>query len=257
VGERPYDTLAEVYDWLVPDALLAPEGAAAAFAGVVDELPDGARVLDCAAGTGQLAVGLAQRGFAVTATDASAAMVERTRSLAALHGTAVRALRCTWEELDAQGWDGAFDAVLCVGNSLTHAQGRARRRAALAAMAGTLRTGGLLAVTSRNWELLREERPGVEVADRLTERGGRSGLVIRAWTIPDDWDAPHRLDVAVALPGADGAVQTHREALDFWPFTHDELTADLRAAGLEPASSTCAPGVERYLVTALKQQATP
>jgi SAM-dependent methyltransferase len=257
VDDRPYDTLAAVYDWLVPDALLTPEGAAAAFAGVVDELPDGAHVLDCAAGTGQLSVGLALRGLAVTATDASAAMVERTRSLAALHGTPVHALRCAWEELDAQGWDGSFDAVFCIGNSLTHAPGRARRRAALGAMAGTLRAGGLLAVTSRNWELLREQRPGLQVADRLTERGGRSGLVIRAWTIPDDWDAPHRLDVAVALSGADGAVHTHGETLGFWPFTHEELAADLRAARLEPASSTYAPDAERYLVTAVRRQATP
>ena len=66
-----YDTLAGVYDWLVPDALLAPAGAADAFAALTAGLPPGAAVLDCAAGTGQLAVGLALRGFAVTATDAS------------------------------------------------------------------------------------------------------------------------------------------------------------------------------------------
>jgi hypothetical protein len=56
-----YDTLAEVYDWLVPETLLEPEASAAAFETVIDRLPDGARVLDCAAGTGTLAVGLALR----------------------------------------------------------------------------------------------------------------------------------------------------------------------------------------------------
>ena len=257
MGERPYDTLSEVYDWLVPDALVAPVDAATAFASVADQLPSGARVLDCAAGTGQLAVGLALRGFAVTATDASAGMVDRTRALAAEHGATVQAQRCAWEELGGQGWDGAFDGVLCIGNSLTHAPGRARRRAALAAMAGVLRAGGLLAVTSRNWELLRAVRPGLQVADRLTERGGRSGLVIRAWTFAEDWDAPHRLDIAVALLGTDGAVETYGEALAFWPFTHEELAADLRGAGLEPASSSYTPDVEQYLVTAVRRQATP
>ena len=245
-----YDTLATVYDWILPDALLSPEGAAAAFASVADELPPGARVLDCAAGTGQLAVGLALRGFAVTATDASAGMIERTRALAAEHGAAVRALRCAWEELGGQGWEDDFHAVLCVGNSLTHAPGRAGRRAALAAMAGVLRPSGLLAVTSRNWELVRAARRGLDVADRLRERDGRSGLVIRAWTFPDEWESPHWLDVAVALPGPDGAVETRGEALAFWPFTHEELDADLRHAGLEPAASTYAPDAERYLVTA-------
>jgi hypothetical protein len=140
--------------------------------------------------------------------------------------------------------------VFCVGNSLTHAAGRERRRAALAAMAGVLRAGGLLAVTSRNWALLRADRPGLEVAERLIERQGRSGLVIRSWTFPEDWESPHRLDVAVALPSADGTVHSRGETLAFWPFTHEDLAADLRAAGLEPASSTYAPDADRYLVTA-------
>jgi SAM-dependent methyltransferase len=141
----------------------------------------------------------------------------------------------------AQGWDGAFDAVTCVGNSLAHAQ---ERRAALTAMAGLLRPGGLLAVTSRNWERLLAESPGLDIVDRLVERGGRVGLVIRAWTLP------HRLDVAVAVLGAAGDVETHAETLAFCPFTHEELDADLRGAGLEPQSSTYAPDVDRYLVTA-------
>jgi hypothetical protein len=51
-----------VYDWLVPDALLTPDGSLAAFSELVDGLEPGGRVLDCAAGTGQLAVGLALAG---------------------------------------------------------------------------------------------------------------------------------------------------------------------------------------------------
>jgi SAM-dependent methyltransferase len=190
---RQYDSLASVYAWLVPDALLEPEGAAAAFAGVTDGLAPGARVLDCACGTGQLAVGLALQGFAVTATDAS-------------------------------------DATL-------------------AAMAGVLAAGGRLALTSRNWELVRAGGSRLEVADRLVRRGDVDGLVIHAWTIADAWDAPHRLDVAVAFPDPGGRVDNVAEALTFWPFTHEELDADLRAAGLTVAASTYAPDAERYLVT--------
>src|SRR3954447_16420469 len=179
-GDRPYDELASVYDWLVPDDLLAPAGSAAAFSMVADELRPGARVLDCAAGTGQLAVGLALRGFDVTATDASGGMVERTRALAGAHGVGLRTARCAWEELGAQGWTASFDAVFCVGNSLTHAAGRTARRAALAAMAAVLRDDGLLALTSRNWERLRAARPRLEVGERLVERGGRRAVVMRA-----------------------------------------------------------------------------
>jgi SAM-dependent methyltransferase len=229
-----YDTLAGAYDWLVPEVLLTPEGSAAVFAMVTDELPAGARVLDCACGTGTLAVGLAQLGFEVSASDASAAMVARTRSLAVERGVRVEVAERSWEALEG----GPFDAVLCVGNSLTHAPGREGRRAALTAMRRVLRDGGLHAVTSRTWE-----RPQ-ELGDEIVERGGRRARIRRAWHPPERDGGPHRLDIEVTVDET-----TFEERLDYWPFTHAELDADLRAAGLEPVSSTWDPDVARYLVT--------
>jgi SAM-dependent methyltransferase len=242
-----YDALADVYDWLVPEALLTPQGSAAAFAAVTDGLAPGARVLDCACGTGTLAVGLALAGFDVVATDASGAMVQRTRRLAAEHGAQLAAATRTWEE---GGWDGPFDAVLCVGNALVHAPGGEARRAALRTMTGVLGPGGLLAVTSRNWERVRSRGSALDVGERLVSRGGRAGLTIHAWTIADRWEERHELHVAVALVAEDGTVTTHAERLELWPFRHEELEADLRAAGLRVATSTYAPDADRYLVTA-------
>ena len=233
-----YDTLADVYDFLVPDALLTPAGAAAAFA----EYVSGDAVLDCACGTGQLAVGLALAGRRVAASDASEAMVSRTRALAAAHGVELRAQVRTWEALEPAG----FDTVLCVGNSLAHAQDRVR---ALRGMARALRPGGSLVITSRNWERVRANGSGLEVAGGLVEREGRQGLVIRAWEIRDAWEEPHRLDTAVALIG-DGDVRTVSERLTFWPFTHERLGEDLRTAGLTRQLSSYEPGVDRYVVVA-------
>ena len=214
-----YAALAEVYDFLVPEALLSPEGSAAAFEVVLAELEPGARVLDCACGTGTLAAGIALRGFDVRASDASPEMVARTRA----RGVAAEVRR--WEQLEG----GPFDAVLCVGNSLTHAQDRP---AALAGMRRVARDGALLAVTSRNWE--RPQPAGEEVV----ERDGRRATIRRSWV-------PGALVVEVDLDGT-----LYREQLAYWPFTHDELDADLRAAGWAPATSTWSPDVDRYLVTA-------
>ncbi len=238
-----YGTLAAVYDWLVPDALLTPEGSAEAFAPLLEP---GSRVLDCAAGTGSLAVGLALAGFDVAASDVSGEMIERTRALAAARGARVRTEARAWADLRG----GPYDAVLCVGNSLVHAEGRRGRRVALEAMARVLRPGGLLVLTSRNWELLRARQPRLEVGERLIERNGVLGLVTRAWTIPERWTEEHAMDTAVSLIDGAGQVTTHAERLSLWPFTHEGLDADLRAAGLLPAESSYAEDAERYLVTA-------
>jgi SAM-dependent methyltransferase len=244
-----YNTLASVYDWIVPAELVTPEGSAAAFLPYLEELAPGARVLDCAAGTGPLAVGLALRGFDVVATDASRGMVERTQALAERHGVALDARECRWDELEAQGF-APFDAVICVGNSLAHAAGRDARRAALAAMAAVLRPGGLLVLTSRNFDLMRATDPGLQVFDEVIERDGRRGVVVYSWWLAEDWEAEHAFDVAVALVGDDGRVTTMGERLRFWPYSYDTLRDDLAAAGLAPERSTFDAEVDRYLLTA-------
>jgi hypothetical protein len=76
-------------------------------------------------------------------------------------------------------------------------------------------------------------------------RGGRRATVRRVWLPPAHSGGASSLDLAVTLD--DGAV--HWERLPYWPFTYGELDEDLRAAGFEPASSTWAADVDRYLVT--------
>ncbi len=250
MDEPQYDALAGVYEWVHPEELLTPEGSFAAFAGHVADLPDGAPVLDCSAGTGILAVGLALHGFAVTASDASETMLERARLLAAEHGADLEIVRCAWEELGRQGWESRFAAVFCVGNSLGHAPGRDARRSALGEMADVLAPGGLLTVTSRNWEKQRDLGSGLRVGDRVVERRGQAGLVVQAWTVPDGWDEPHYQDVAVALLAADGTVTSHGERLTLWPYRHAELIDDLQAVGLDAELSTYDAAVGRYLMTA-------
>jgi SAM-dependent methyltransferase len=244
-----YNTLASVYDWIVPETMVSPEGNAAVFLPHLEGVAPGARVLDCAAGPGVLAVGLAQHGFDVTATDASAGMVARARALADRHGVDMSVRECLWEDLGAQGF-APFDVVLCVGNSLAHAPGRAARQAALRAMAGVMRPGGLLVLTSRNFEQIRAEPYRLKAFDHIVVRDGRPGLVIYSWWVAEDWDDMHEFDVAVALIGEDGAVTTPGERLQFWPFRHETLDEDLRAAGLDPDTTTYEPDAPNYLVTA-------
>src|SRR3954452_4028872 len=118
----------------MPEQKLTPAGSVAPFNDLVEQLPPKARVLDCACGTGQLAVGLALLGLDVVATDASAGMVRRTQALADLMGVTLQVSQAPWDGLLDHLSDSAFDVVFCVGNSLVHADGATGRLAALSAM---------------------------------------------------------------------------------------------------------------------------
>ncbi len=213
-----YHSLADVYEFFTPEALLTPAGNVDAFEPWLP--PDGRRVLDCACGIGLLAAGLMERGFFAHASDASPEMVRRTRA------RGVPADVCRWEDLPATR---NFDVVFCIGNSLPHARDRV---ASLRGMAGALRGGGTLVLTSRNWE-----REQLDESYEV-EREGRRARVSYTW----DGDA---VDITVIVGD-----RTIAERLEFFPFAHAELLADLREVGLEPVESTFAPDVDRYLVTA-------
>lgn len=245
-----YKALAYVYEWLKPDDILSPAGSAATFAELVAPLEAGAHVLDCSCGTGQLAVGLAGLGLRVTATDASATMVRRTAELAAEHDLALEALQVPWSEL-AERLDGTtFDLVLCVGNSLGHAEGASARSEALAAMARLLSPEGRLVLHQRNWEQVRAAGSRIDVRDRLIRRHDSDALVIYYWEIQDHWEQEHHLEIAVSQIAPDGAVTTTSERLSFWPYRYDELVAELHSLGLRLSVTTFDPEADGYVIVA-------
>lgn len=247
-----YEALAEVYEWLISDAKLAPADFAASFDDVLGFLPPNAHVLDCSCGTGQLAVGLAGRGMQVVATDASAAMVRRTAELSEELGASVRTMRADWQELPDHFDDDTFDMVFCVGNSLHHAVGARGRVAALESMSRVLRRGGRLVLTSRTWELVRSRGSRLDVGDRLVRRNGRDAVVVYRWEIPPLWEDEHHIEIAVAQVDAAGSVLVRSELLSCWPYRYDELEVELHRVGLRTEVSTFDLEAENYLVVAIK-----
>lgn len=247
-----YNALAEVYEWLISDAKLAPAEFAASFDDVLGLLPSNARVLDCSCGTGQLAVGLAGRGMQVVATDASEAMVRRTAELSEKFRAPVRTVRADWQELPDHLDDGTFDMVFCVGNSLHHAVGARGRVAALESMSRLLRRGGRLIITSRNWELVRARGSRLDISDRLVRRNGRDAVVVYRWEIPPRWEDEHHIEIAIAQVDKAGSVLARSELLSSWPYRHGELEAELRRVGLQTEMTTFNPEAENYMVVANK-----
>ncbi len=246
-----YGALSSVYEWLIGDDKSTPAQAAAVYySDVVGSLPESGRVLDCACGTGQLAVGLAGLGLDVVASDASDGMVRRTEELASEHDVSLRTLRASWDELPDHLPDAGFDLVFCVGNSLGHAEGAAGRLIALEAMSRLLNPGGRLLLTSRNWELVRSAGSRVDVRDRLIRRNERDAVVSYYWQIEPSWEQEHFLEIVVAQIESDGAVHACSERLSIWPYRYEDLVAQLRSVGLTVRSTTFDPESDGYLLVA-------
>jgi hypothetical protein len=115
-------------------------------------------------------------------------------------------------------------------------------------MAGVLRPRGLHVLTSRNWELVRDERCGLRTGEQLVERDGRRALVVYGCSLADSWEDQHHLDIAVAISSQRARLSSHVERLASWPLRHEDRHADIRAAGLVTTLSTHEP-VDRWLVT--------
>ncbi len=140
--------LASYYSWSVGGAPAAIARAEAELTALGVELSYGARVLDLGAGFGAHAIALARRGARVTAVDTSSDLLEELHELAeGLEVTTVAADIVAWIE---EATD-SFDAVLCMGDTLTHLASSEHARRLLEAAAARLAPRGTLLVTLRDY----------------------------------------------------------------------------------------------------------
>lgn len=125
------------------------------------------RVFDTACGTGWHAIELSRRGYLTAGADISPQMVEKARANAIQAGVRVAFYRAGFGELaqtvvrtPAEGGSGAFDALLCLGNSLPHLLSNEALEHALSDFSACLEKGGLLLIQNRNFDalLLKQDR---------------------------------------------------------------------------------------------------
>jgi demethylmenaquinone methyltransferase / 2-methoxy-6-polyprenyl-1,4-benzoquinol methylase len=150
---RVFDSVAERYDVMNDLMSLGLHRAWKAFAVSVARPRPGERVLDVAAGSGDLAAALSRKtqpGGEVWITDINHRMLERGRDRLLDEGLAAPAVQCDAERLPFPS--GYFDCVT-VGFGLRN---MTRKEAALAEMARVLKPGGRLMVLefSKVWKPL-------------------------------------------------------------------------------------------------------
>ncbi len=150
-------------------------------------------VLDVACGSGHHAIALAREGYKASGADISAEMIAQARLNAERANVLVRFEQVSFADL-AQFAPQAFDAVLCLGNSLPHALTEADQLAALTAMRERLRAGGALVLQNLNYDLRWKNRPRFFAINSAT-LDGRTVLI---WRMADYHDP------GAHVPGLDG-----------------------------------------------------
>ncbi len=116
------------------------------------------RVLDCSCGIGTQAIGLAQRGYEVFASDLSPKAIARAKSEAADRGLKIEFAVADVREVEC-AFAHKFDVVINCDNSLPHLLTDEDLTLGLRSIGRTLTSNGLFIASIRDYDRLLAERP--------------------------------------------------------------------------------------------------
>lgn len=227
-GDGPaafYDSLAATYDRLYPDwdpacreqgdvlhRLLVSAGAS----GSLD-------VLDAAVGIGTQLLGLARCGHRMTGTDISYDAVRRAKAECSVRGIDAELGVADMRSLPFP--DRRFDALICADNAVAHLMSHDDVVAALREQRRVTRSGGVVLVSIRDYELARREQlPGT--LPQVSE----DSIAFQLWGWHDDrsrYDLQH-----FQLINDQGAWRVVCRRAQFWAMTRNELSSCAEEAGL-------------------------
>jgi glycine/sarcosine N-methyltransferase len=224
-----YDELAPDYHLIFADWDAAIAWEAGIITGLLRELglTSGA-VLDASCGIGTQAIGLAQAGFAVTATDISPASVERCARESSARGLAMATGVADLRALDVGG-AGSFAAAVSFDNALPHLLDDADLAAACAALRRVLRPGGVLLASIRDYDTILRERPSGDPPRRFVTGDGER-IVFQVW----DWVSDDRYHLRhFIMAGGPAGWRISERTTTYRALPRDALADALRRAGFE------------------------
>lgn len=190
------------------------------------------RVLDAACGTAMHAIELAQRGYSAAGADISAGMIAQARANAEAAGVKLDLAQAGFGELTSAFGTRAFDAILCLGNSLPHLLSLADLEAALADFAASLKPGGVLLIQNRNFDAVLKKQ------DRFMDpqsyrQGDEEQIFLRFYDFrPDGLLDFHMLTLNRATEGW----KQQFTSSQLYPLRRDELEQALLRVGFKDVS---------------------
>lgn len=221
-----YDSMASSYDRLFEDWTEESHRQAVTLDRLFRDfsLDKGSDLLDCACGIGTQAIGLAELGYHVTASDYSRRELDQAEKRAGDRGVQIRLEWADFRRLE-EVFPETFDIVIAMDNALPHMLSEENLENALKSMAGRIRQGGILAASIRDYDLLLEEKPPYSPPYiHKTENGKR--VAFQTW----DWSGDHyRLTQYIIEDGT--TLQISRFDSEYRAVKRSELTALLYKAG--------------------------
>jgi glycine/sarcosine N-methyltransferase len=191
--------------------------------------PANVRLLDCACGIGTQALGLAQRGYRVHATDLSPAAVARAQTEAAHAGVPLTTGVADMRTLSTQV-SGPFDVVIACDNALPHLLTDADLAQALGEVRAVLALGGLFLASIRDYDALLAERPQF-TSERLMDGPAGRRITFQVW----DWwptGEGYTVNQFIVIQAGD-QWHTQHYATDYRALRRATLSEALAVAGFE------------------------
>jgi len=177
--------------------------------------PEGGPILELGAGTGRLAVALAERGFSVTGVEIAPAMLAQAAAKRTeLDPEVARRIELKRGDMTALDLRRTFAAVICPYFTLAHVPRGAAWKNTFATAARHLEAGGLAAFHLPLPEAMRQAAPGspeLPVLDRPAPSGGRLRLYVRERAFREDVG---RLDQVIEYVELDARGAVLRRSLE-------------------------------------------
>lgn len=186
-------------------------------------------LLDCACGIGTQAIGLAQLGYHITATDLSPKAIERAEKEAQQRQLRNIAFKTADFTQLAASISGTFDVVIACDNALPHLLTNETMSLALKSIASKMNDGGLFLASIRDYDQLLNSRPASTLPVVKDNKGQRS-IAFQVW----DWLTPNTYTVNhFTLKGQDEHYDTYLRQTTYRAYQRAELSSLMEACGFK------------------------
>lgn len=183
-----------------------------------------AELLDCACGIGTQAVGIAQKGYKVTASDLSEGELAEAKKRAADNHVDIVFTQVDFCAL-SKTFDRQFDIVIAMDNALPHMLSHEALASAVNSISDRTKSGGIFVASIRDYDSILAEKPTYSPPYIHKTEGGQR-VSFQTW----DWNGDHYQFTQYIIED-EGEPRISKFACEYRAVRRQELTDLLLAGG--------------------------